>query len=102
MPLERLAEGIRHAFGLCGGDIQVRTGSNRLGSGSMDENAVLLQRGGDVLGRPYFGVDAEPDEIGIHFRRMQLEARRVGYSARNHLCILVVIGEAFDVMVERV
>src|SRR5262249_55670488 len=79
-----------------------RTRPNLLRSDGADEDAVLFQPGGDVLGASELRVNAEPDQVGVNLRRVERQARRVGYCLGENLGVLVIVGQALDVVVERV
>ena len=44
---------------------------------------------------------AEDDDVGLHGRRVELDARQLGQPLGEHARVLVVLGQAVDVVVER-
>src|SRR3954462_8754185 len=72
LALNGLAKRLRRAFDLGGRHVEVGAGADRLRAGGVDEDAVLAEPAGHVLRGPEGRVDAEPDEVRLGLRRVQL------------------------------
>jgi hypothetical protein len=98
----RLADRVGGALGLRRRDVQVRAGPNLLRRRRVDQHAARLQRRHHSLGRAQLAIDAEKDQVCVHLGRVEAQPWRVGDRLGDDLGVAVVVGEALDVVFQRV
>src|SRR5262245_55684936 len=86
------------AFGHGAVDVQVGAGAEDLGSADADEYALRLESRGNFGGRSEFGVDVEPDEVGVDFGRIQTQSVGLADGLCDQLGVLMIFAEATDVV----
>ena len=88
-------------FHLLAGDIKVRAGPQNLWAGRGDENSIVTQAAGDLLGRSEAGIDCDEDKVRLDRSRFEAQPLGLFDLPRQDLGMAMNIGETFDVVVVR-
>ena len=83
-------------------DVEVRAGAEHLRSQGGDEHAAFAEPRGDLGGGAQGGIDGDPDEVRLDGPRFEAQAVGLLDGAGEDLGVVVVLGQALDVVVERV
>jgi len=93
-----VADDLGRAFRLGLRHIQVRAGANRLRSGKLNKQPLLLKDRRHLLGAAQVRIDLEEHQIGFHIRRVKQQAGGIGDGLSDNLSMLMVVRQSINLV----